>query len=117
MKRTTWIAAVVAAHLIGSAFAEEGHEHQMHHHFPNDVDAFHSVLAPIWHSRPGQERARNACAKAGEMEKLAKDIRSGDAAPLLASVANLKKKCPGKQADIDAALSEVHEAFHRLAGH
>lgn len=77
--------------------------------------ALHSVLAPVWHSRPGKERSGNACAKADEMERLAKDIRSGDAAPLAASVADLKKTCQGRQGDVDAALFDVHDAFHRLA--
>jgi hypothetical protein len=79
------------------------------------VDAFHSVLAPIWHARPGDERSQKACAKAAEMEGVAKDIRSSDATPLVASIATLKLKCQGnKKADVDVALGEVHEAFHRL---
>lgn len=110
-KYTSLIAAVVAAQLVGSAIAEE----QMHDHFPRDVDAFHSVLAPLWHARPGKERSRDACAKADELESLAKDIRSADASPLLTSVAALKKTCQSNQADIDAALFGVHEAFHGLA--
>ena len=114
-KFTSLIFALAAAHFAGSAIAEDHHEGHTHHRFPKDVDAFHSVLAPLWHARPGKERAQNACAKAGEMERLAKDIRSGDATPLLAAVGALKKKCPGDQADIDAALFDVHEAFHRLA--
>ncbi|HJW25929.1 MAG TPA: hypothetical protein VJ576_13625 [Rhodocyclaceae bacterium] len=104
--------ALVAAHWVGGAVAED--RHPMHHHFPQDVDAFHSVLAPIWHARPGKERSRNACAKAAEMEGLAKDIRSADAAQLVASVATLKQKCQGGDAEVDAALFDVHEAFHRL---
>lgn len=114
-KSASLIVALAAAHLIGSASAEDHREGHMHHHFPKDIDAFHSVLAPLWHARPGKERSQNACAKAGEMERLAKDIRSGAAAPLLASIGTLKKKCQGNQADIDAALFDVHEAFHRLA--
>jgi hypothetical protein len=114
-KLTRSIVALAAAHLFGSAIAEEHHGRHMHHHFPQDVDAFHSVLAPLWHARPGKERSRNACARAGEMESLAGKIRSGDARPLLASVVALKKQCRAKQADIDAALFDVHEAFHRLA--
>lgn len=114
-KYSSLIVAVVAVHLLGSAIAQERHEGQMHHSFPKDVDGFHSVLAPLWHAPSGQERSRNACAKAGEMERLADNIRSGDAAPLLASVVALQKACRSQAADIDAALSDVHEAFHRLA--
>lgn len=114
-KLASLIVALAAAHLVGSAIAEEHRGGHMHHHFAKDVDAFHSVLAPLWHARPGKERARNACAKADEMERLAKDIRSGDAAPLAVAVVDLKKRCQDKQGDVDAALYDVHEAFHRLA--
>lgn len=113
----TLIAAVMAAHMVGSTLAAEqgeGHGHHHHHHFPKDVDAFHSVLAPVWHAAPGKERLRNACAKAGQMESLAKDIRSADASPLLAGIANLKKECRDGKGDVAGALSDVHEAFHRL---
>lgn len=115
-KLTGLIATGVALHFFGSAIAEEHHGGHQHHHFPKDVDAFHSVLAPLWHARPGKERSRNACAKANEMDRLAKDIRSGDAAPLVASIAALKQTCQGNQSNMDAALSDVHDAFHRLAG-
>lgn len=114
-KPKSLIIGLVAAHLVGSAFAEDGHAPHMHHHFPKDVEAFHSVLAPLWHAAPGKGRSRDACAKAGEMDTLARDIRSGDAAPLIASVVALKARCQDAQGDIDAALSDVHEAFHRLA--
>ena len=117
-KSTSPILALAVSLLVGSAFAQDHHEGHMHHHqFPQDVDAFHSVLAPIWHAQPGKERSRNACAKANEMEKLAKDIRSGDASPLVAAVGSLKKSCRGKQGDVDTALTQVHEAFHRLIEH
>ena len=104
--------ACVAGGGICTAVADD--HHHMHDQFPKDVDAFHSVLAPIWHSAPGQERTQNACSKASEMEGLAKGIRTSDATPLVASVATLKLKCQGDQADVDAALFDVHEAFHRL---
>lgn len=114
-KQKRLIVAVVAAHMIGGTFAAEPRESQMHHHhFPKDVDAFHGVLAPVWHAAPGKERTRNACIKAEQMESLAKDIRSADASPLLASIATLKKKCQDGKGDVDGALSDVHEAFHRL---
>lgn len=103
--------AVAAIQWLGVAVAQE---HHAHHRFAPDVDAFHSVLAPVWHARPGKARSRDACAKAGRMETLANDIRSTDAAALRDAVASLKGKCKGKQADVDGALHDVHEAFHRL---
>lgn len=103
--------AALASLWFGTA-AAQGHHH--HHNFAADVDAFHAVLAPLWHSRPGEARSRNACAKAGQLAALARDIRSTDAAALQASIAALKGSCKGKLAGVDGALHDVHEAFHRL---
>lgn len=103
--------AVAAVQWLGVAVAQEPHAH---HRFAPDVDAFHAVLAPVWHARPGKERSRDACAKASRMEVLANDIRSADASALRASVAALMGKCKGKPRDVDGALHDVHEAFHRL---
>lgn len=99
---------------IGAAIADE-HHHM--HRFPKDVDAFHAVLAPIWHSAPGKARLQAACAKANEMEGLAKGIRSTDATELLGSVGTLKTTCQGDQGAVEAALGDVHEAFHHLIEH
>lgn len=104
--------AGLAVGCVGSAVADN--RHHRHESFPKDVDAFHAVLAPIWHAAPGKDRSQRACAKANEMEGLAKDIRSGDASSLTAAVAALQLKCQGSQQDVDAALFDVHEAFHRL---
>ena len=103
---------VVAAIIGGSALADE-HGH-MHHNFAKDVDAFHAVLAPVWHARPGPERTQDACAKAGEMARLANEIRSKDASQLVASISKLKAKCDGNKVEVDAAFYDVHEAFHHL---
>lgn len=104
---------IAAVQWLGAAVAQEHHHHH-HHRFAADVDAFHSVLAPVWHAAPGKERLRDACAKASRMEALAKDIRSTDASELRGSIAVLKGKCKGGSADVDGAFHEVHEAFHRL---
>lgn len=109
---TRLVLAVSSALLISNALADNaGHKH---HDFPKDVDAFHALLAPIWHARPGKERSQNACAKAAEMEMLARDIQSADAKPLVASITSLKSTCKGKLAEVDAAFFDVHEAFHHL---
>ena len=109
---TRTILVVAMAVGIGAAVADE-HGH-MHPHFAPDVDAFHSLLAPIWHARPGKARTRDACAKAGEMAKSAGEIRSADASALVASLGRLQTACKGKPAGIDAAFHDVHEAFHQL---
>lgn len=113
-KQKKWIVAFMAANFIGGAIAEVQHEPGHHHQFPKDVDAFHGVLAPVWHAAPGKARNRNACSQAGQMERLANDIRSTDASGLQAGVAVLKKKCRGGKGDVAAALFDVHEEFHRL---
>lgn len=101
--------ASLAVTCLGSAIADDHH----HHHFAKDVDAFHAVLAPVWHASPGPERLPNACAKVGELERLANDIRSTNAAKLVASIATMKTACQGK-GDVDGSFHAVHEAFHHL---
>lgn len=103
--------ACVAGGCVGFAVADE-HKHM--HRFAKDVDAFHAVLAPIWHAAPGKERLQNACAKANEMEGLANNIRSTDPAQLLGAVAALKTQCQGNPAGVEAAFGDLHDAFHRL---
>lgn len=110
-KATQLLITCVAGSCIGTAVADD-HHHM--HRFPKDVDALHAVLAPIWHSAPGKERLQTACAKANEMEGLAKGIRSTDASELVGAVGALKTKCQGDQADVESALGDVHEAFHHL---
>jgi hypothetical protein len=107
----TTLLALAAALPPSTALAQEHHHH---HQFAADIDAFHAVLAPVWHANPGKARSQNACAKAGKMETLAADIRSTDASALRTSIATLKGKCKSKQADVDGALHDVHEEFHRL---
>lgn len=109
---TRMILAVTTVLWVGVAAADE-HAH-MHSNFAPDIDAFHSLLAPAWHARPGKERTRNACAKAGDLEKSALEIRSTDATPLVAAIARLKSTCQDQPAAVDTAFIDVHEAFHRL---
>jgi hypothetical protein len=108
------IVSIAAALLVGSPGAEEQPERHAHG-FAQDVDAFHSALAPLWHARTGTERSRQVCEQAPRLESLAKEIRSADAQPLLASLAALRTRCGTRPSEIDAVFSQVHEAFHRLA--
>lgn len=110
----TTLLALAATLPLGTALAQEHHHH---HRFAPDIDAFHAVLAPVWHAQPGEARAQDACAKAGRMASLAADIRSTDAAALRTAIAALQATCAGKPAGVDGALYEVHEEFHRLIEH
>ncbi|MBK7900925.1 MAG: hypothetical protein KA603_00080 [Azonexus sp.] len=105
--------AVTTAFWIGTAAGDEhGHAHP---HFSPDVDAFHSLLAPLWHARPGKTRSQNACSRAGDLAKSAADIRSANATALVAAIHRLQSTCKGsKPAAVDAAFFDVHEAFHHL---
>jgi hypothetical protein len=106
------LAAALATFTTGPALGQNhGHEH---HAFPRDIDAFHSLLAPIWHARPGPQRSADACAKAAEMDKSARAIRAADATPLIAAVTALAAQCKADPGGIDAAFFDVHEAFHKL---
>lgn len=113
-KSTQLIVALVTTLLATGASAKDEHEKHAHH-FAKDVDAFHAVLAPLWHAPAGKERAQNVCAQAGKLESLGSEIRSGDAKALLASITALQAQCQANPAGIDAAFSRVHDAFHGLA--
>lgn len=110
---TNLIVVIVTALMVSSAIAEDLHERHAHS-FGKDVDAFHATLPPLWHARPSKERSQNVCAQAGKLERLATDIHSGNAKPLLASITALKAQCKTSPTKTDAAFAEVHEAFHRL---
>jgi hypothetical protein len=48
------------------------------------------------------------------MARLANEIRSTDASQLVASISTLKAQCDTEKRGVDAALFDVHEAFHHL---
>lgn len=104
------LGALSAATGLGAAIADDHH----HHHLAKDVDAFHAVLAPLWHARPGPERLPNACAKVDDMTRLASEIRSTNASKLAVTITSMKAACQGKPGDVDGAFYDVHEAFHQL---
>ncbi|HEX5803617.1 MAG TPA: hypothetical protein VFY24_11380 [Azospira sp.] len=106
--------AAITATAAGGALAAEPKEHHHHHHFAADVDAFHGVLAPVWHAARGVQRNQDACGQAGRMASLAKEIRSTDASALQARIVTLQAACGEAKGDVEGALFEVHEAFHRL---
>ena len=115
LKNRKLVVLTVATLLSGAAIAQEPRGGHMHHTFAQDVDAFHAVLAPLWHARPGKERSLETCAKAKQLEKLAANIRTSDSKALSAAVGALTKQCQAGPTGIDAALFDVHEAFHHLA--
>lgn len=114
--QTNFVALMAAALLAGSAFAQDKHENH-DHAFAKDVDAFHSLLAPLWHADAGKERSRKVCAQADKLESLGREIRGPDAMSLVESVRALRLRCQTDPTRIDEAFARVHEAFHRVAEH
>jgi hypothetical protein len=105
--------ALVAALSIGTSTAQE----QVDRHdqpFTKEVDAFHSVLAPLWHAPAGPERSQEVCGQVPTLENLSREIQGAKAKPVVASVVALRAQCQARPTDIDASLARVHEAFHRL---
>lgn len=113
IKPACLILAVVATMFGQSVAAEGSHKH----HFAKDIDAVHGVLAPLWHSPPGKDRAQKVCAQAERMEQLAHQIRSVASKPLVTSIATLRAQCQTNPVAIDQAFSDVHDAFHVIAEH
>src|SRR5678815_1529463 len=56
------------------------------------IDAFHDVLAPLWHAPESPERVAHTCAAVASMESKAQDV--GDA-PLVEAVHALGADCAG----------------------
>lgn len=115
MPRTTHlrIALAVAALWAGSA-AAQGFRDPHPREFAKDVDAFHSILAPVWHMPLGKERSRQACAQSDKLQAAAGAIRSADGTQLIGAVSAFKTQCQGNPAQVDEAFAQVHEAFHHL---
>ena len=109
----TLIAMCGVVFVAGSAIGQDRHDHH-NHKFTQDIDAFHAALAPLWHAQVGDQRSANACAQAGKLESLAREIRKADTKALVASVAALKAQCTANPTNIDAAFFDVHDAFHRV---
>lgn len=114
--------------------AEHGEqaEHGGHaHRFPPAVDAFHAVLAPLWHAEPGPARVADTCQGVGELESKAQAIQTApmpesltaDQEPawreagqtLLTSIDALETACNADgRPDFDASFIAAHDAFHGL---
>jgi hypothetical protein len=96
----------------GNLFAQDMHE--AHGHLAADVDTFHAVLAPLWHKPAGAERLREACSQADQLDRAARQIKSGNAESLIAATTAFKAQCGTDQAQSGPAFATVHEAFHQL---
>lgn len=82
-----------------------------------DVAAFHTALKPLWHAAKGPERISKACEKAGELVRLAQEIKSTDASSLQGASGQFQEQCKTAPDKAEAAFGKVHDAFHKLAMH
>ena len=117
-----------------TAGGDEGEHHgeghgEGHRDGPPTLVAFHEVLAPVWHSDPGEGRRAASCAAVTEMRDAASAI-TGAAAPeqlvgtpeewaaaagaLASSVDDLGTTCEQTPDEAEAQLTNVHHAFHAL---
>jgi hypothetical protein len=105
---------------------ERGHGHGQHHRkLSAGMEAFHDVLAPVYHMDKGAARDDKTCAAVPSMKDAAAKVAaepSGDASSwkarsdaLTASVTALETACgaPGK-GEVGVKLEAVHDAFHAL---
>ncbi|MBX3231351.1 MAG: hypothetical protein KIT84_10435 [Labilithrix sp.] len=97
----------------GEGHHGDGKGHEEHGKMNPALHDFHEVIAPIWHTKAGDERVAKACS--GEKALRDKAVAVGDA-ELTASADAVKAACekPGKS-DVETKLSSVHDRFHKLA--
>ena len=73
------------------------------------IDAFHEMLAPLWHSPESPERTEKTCAAVPAMETRAQEI--GDAR-LVETLHELQADCTGGRKEFQSRFAAVHTAFH-----
>jgi hypothetical protein len=107
----------------------EAGEHHEEHEAKGPVADFHAVLAPVWHSDKGAERNAKMCDQAATLKTRAvaveaapapegagADAYKANAKALTESVDALIAACAADgRPDIEAKLSAVHDAFHKVA--
>lgn len=91
------------------AISEESHTHD----FPDDIMAFHHVMAPLWHLEQGSERVKLTCSSIGKMSDLATKINNSE--KLLDTVKALGATCSQKEEAFNNAFKNVHDAFHQVS--
>ena len=123
-------APVAAAEPVATppAAAPVADEHE--HEFPPEVEAFHDVLAPLWHADPGPGRTDNTCAALEDLGDRAEAVATGTVPPLereeqlswqqaaellVVSVEELELVCDQEgRPGFEDSLSAVHDRFHAL---
>ena len=96
------------------------------HDFPPAVEAFHDVMAPLWHAPAGEQRAQEICVQSSQLVANVGIIQQSETpinikasewnqavTNLTQAVTELEQQCDDKNSP-EPALGEVHEAFHHL---
>lgn len=135
MRTLTFVLVLVVAAACGSKAkgpAGGGGEadHAAHHDkLIPELAKFNDAIAPTWHAPKGEQRSKDACAAADQL-----DANAGEAAKAAApagadaekwtngmraltdAVATLKTSCAADPARAEADFDRVHEALHALIG-
>jgi hypothetical protein len=104
--------------------AARGEEH--HHELTPELDAFHDLLAPLWHADKGDARRQKTCGAVPDFKTRAAAVKaaaapasvdaaawSGAGAELETAVSGLEAACGGADpAAFDPAFEAVHTKFH-----
>jgi hypothetical protein len=103
----------------------EGGEHHEHHLTP-ELDAFHELLAPAWHTEPEDKRDEAGCASVERLVEAAASVETAGvpagadskawtdgAAALKAAVGAMQQDCASNGPHI-TTFPAVHDAFHHL---
>lgn len=136
MTRTTCFSILLATALAacggGKAAPQPPTQEREHQHpaLPATVQAFHDALSPVWHATPGPTRIALACEKATVLQESAAALVAEPApaeastkvevwkvatSELVTAVQALTNACgPGARAEVEAKLTDVHEAFHKV---
>lgn len=107
-----------------------GAEHAAHHDkLTPELAKFNDAIAPTWHAPKGEQRAKDACAAADQLDANAGEAAKGVAPTgadaekwtagmkqLTDAVAALKASCTENAAGAEPAFERVHEALHNLIG-
>lgn len=99
--------------------ADEHEGHEEHGDMPAEVQAFHDVLAPLWHAPEGAERTAKTCDSTGALEEKAVAIEAvwkTEGKELHDSVKALAEECARDgRPEFQTRFAAVHTAFHALA--
>jgi hypothetical protein len=104
---------------------EEAKPHEEEHHLTPEMEKFHDVLAPLWHSEAADRQART-CEVAPDMLYMAGQVQDAPVPEgaaddwaervrtFMLAVNQMKEDCKREGTDFEANFSAVHDAFHAL---